>query len=86
MKDWTLSWGDNSWSDADLTGAHLSLIAVGTGRDDWEFSPDAGPVRLLAVLAAFIAVAEHRDYVSVVAELQHASALELVGALSITET
>lgn len=85
MSAWQLAWQDKRWTEDDLKGRHLSLITVGTGSDTWEISPTAGPVRLMAVLAAFIAIDEDRSYVEVVAELQEASAIELVGSLSIIE-
>lgn len=80
---WRLSWGDKSWTAADLTGAHLTLIVLAVGEDTWETSPSAGPVRLMANLAAFVAIDEGRNLQTVLAELQRSSAVDLLAALTV---
>lgn len=80
---WRLTWGDKSWTEDDLTGAHLAVIVLIHGRDEWEVvSPLAGPVRLMAVLSAFIAIDEARAYPEVNAELSTATASALLAAVS----
>lgn len=59
---WRIEWGGRSWSEDDLTGAHLAFVALLNGVDDWQaldvanLNPAIGPVRLMNLLAAFIAV------------------------------
>ena len=84
-KTWSLTWGKKTWTEADLTGQHLTLIVMGLGGDSWDISPVTGPVRLQAVLAAFITVDTGRDLTDVVQELNKAKALDLLGALSIVD-
>lgn len=79
---WRLSWGGASWTAEDLTGRHLSLIVAGLGADTWAFEPTSGPVHLIAVLAAFLAVAAAVPYAACVELLHRAKASELVDALT----
>ena len=51
-KSWRLTWGELTFTEDDLTGAHLPLIGVALGEDTWDISPADGPRRLQAVLAA----------------------------------
>jgi hypothetical protein len=81
--NWTLTWGERAWTAEDLTGRHLALIAVGLGTDTWDISPTTGPVHLLAVLGACLAVDEGRELAEVMAELQQRPASELLAALSV---
>ena len=81
--NWLLTWGERSWSAEDLTGRHLTLIAVGLGGDTWEIEPSRGPVHLIARLAAFIAVADNREFAAVVAELHDQPAATLLEALTL---
>lgn len=59
---WRIEWQGRTWSEDDLTGAHLALVALLNGVDDWatldvaNLDPRIGPVRLMNLLAAFIAV------------------------------
>lgn len=85
MSSWKLKWGRKTWTEADLTGAHLTMIALGLGGDTWDFSPMTGPIRLQAVLAAFIAVDQGRELLDVVGELNKAKADVLVGALVVED-
>ena len=83
---WTISWGDREWSEDDLLGVHLMLMVEGSGIDGWDIQPTAGPRRLLACLAAFIAVDEERDYAQVAADLLTKPAALLLDALQIVST
>lgn len=80
---WQLTWSGKTWSEDDLTGAHLAVLVLIHGQDDWGVvSPTAGPVRLMAVLATFIAISDGRDVTEVNAELSRASASALLDALT----
>lgn len=80
-KRWRLSWGDKSWTEDDLTGAHLSMIVAGVGTDTWDIDPGAGPCRLMANLAAFLA-ADRGGYGKALVKVLAAPASVLLGALS----
>jgi hypothetical protein len=80
---WRLTWGDAEWTTADMTGGHAALICFGLGGDSWELNPTAGPIHLIAVLAAFISLAEGRPYVSVADELRALPLSALTDALTI---
>lgn len=81
-KPWRLTWGELSFSENDLTGAHLTLIGVALGEDTWDISPADGPRRLQAVLASFVAIAGGLRIDDVVVALAAAPAVALVDALS----
>lgn len=84
MADWQITWNGNSWTDDDLTGAHLAVIMALQGVDSWEFcNPLAGPVKLLGVMAALVSVAEQRAVTDVMQELVQVKAIDLLTALSI---
>lgn len=86
MADWQITWNGNTWTDDDLTGAHIALIMGLQGVDSWEFcNPLAGPLKLLGVLAAFVSLAEQRVVGEVMQELTQARAIELLDAISIPE-
>ena len=83
MNVWALTWGGKEWTGADLTVAHLALIVEGRLVDDWSFDPTAGPMRLVYVLAAFIALDESRPLLGVLQELYRLNASALVAALDV---
>lgn len=90
---WAIVWRGHTYRESDLTGQHMSLLALISGTDDWEtldIDPRHGYQRLMNVLVAFEAarVAEGHDSDSVVevlaravAEVAAASADEILGAL-----
>lgn len=80
---WKLTWGDRSWTEDDLTVGHMVLICQGLGEDTWDFTPTAGPMKLLAVLAALIAVDQQTELVGVMALLGALPAVQLVEALGV---
>lgn len=63
---WTISWGDQSWTDDDLTGQHLATLALISGDDRFESLsltadevvdyPSEGYMRLMFMLSAFVTV------------------------------
>lgn len=80
---WAISWHGKRWTEADLTVGHIAVICGSQGEDRWEYvNPWGGPMRLMGVLAALIAVDEQRPVNDVLAELAQVSAAEFLGALS----
>ena len=84
MADWLITWGEKSWTVEDLTVAHMTAIVLGRGVDDWEFDPSKGPMRLLYVLAALVAVDEGRPLRTVVVELMELPLSTIVAALDVS--
>lgn len=82
---WKLVWGDRSWTEDDLTVGHMVLICQGLGEDTWDFTPTAGPLKLLSVLAAMIAVDQQTDLARVMVVLGALPAVRLVEALQVVE-
>ena len=80
---WMLTWGEREFTADDLTGDHAALICLGLGGDTWDLRPTVGPVHLVAVLAAFVALAEDRPYAAVAAELRAERLSVLTDALTI---
>lgn len=61
---WTIRWGGSTWTEADFTGQHLSVLALITGNDDFaslDLDPRHGHQRLMLVITAFLAVQNTRD-------------------------
>ena len=66
MSSWTITWGDQSWTDDDLTGQHLATLALISGDDRFESLsltadevveyPSEGYMRLMFMLSAFVTV------------------------------
>ena len=80
---WSLSWGESTWVEEDLTGRHVALVCAGLGREVWDVSPVIGPVHLVAVLAAFIAVETGELLLDVVQVLHSAPWATLLAALTL---
>lgn len=58
-RSWSLHWRGRVFRESELTGRHLSVLALIAGRDDFdmlEMNPMLGHQRLMMVLAAFLAV------------------------------
>lgn len=53
QKRWRLTWAGRTWTEDDLTGAHVEVLAAALGNDWAQLTPLRGPVHLLAFLAAF---------------------------------
>lgn len=82
MAGWQITWGKHTWTEDDLTGAHLLLIVASQGSDSWEqCDPTAGPARLIGVLAALIALANRVPVEQVIAQLSAMSASTLVSSI-----
>ncbi len=90
---WTLRWRGRTFSEADLTGQHLSTLALLSGSDDFEnldVDPRSGHQRLMQMLMAVVCVdrvtgidPEAVGAVLAVAidEIAQAPAEEILGAL-----
>ena len=84
MADWLITWGEKSWAETDLTVADAAAIVLARGIDDWDFDPTKGPMRLLYVLAALVAVDEGRPLRTVVAELMALPFATVFAALDVS--
>lgn len=82
---WSLTWGDKTWSEDDLTVAHVADIVRSSGSESWEaLNPAQSPIRLIYMLAAFIAVDEDRDVLVVLQELRGVKFATVLDALGLT--
>lgn len=77
MKPWRITWRGKSWTDADVTGAHMAAIVGVTGDKTWAgLDPWRGPEALMGYLIALTGRAD---------EVMAAKAEEIVGALTAKE-
>lgn len=82
MQPWTITWGDRTWTDQDVTAAHLVAVADLLGADSWtSASPWTGPKALAAWIAVLVA-ASKGDLDEALAEVYAASGGTLLGALT----
>jgi hypothetical protein len=82
MKPWRITWGDRSWTDEDVTAAHLISVADLLGVDSWETaSPWTGPKSLGAWVAVLLASAT-ADLDAAISEVYGASGTKFIGALT----
>lgn len=83
---WTITWGDKSWSEDDVTGQHLALVVLTMGGDDdWDaVRPTSGPIRLMAWIAALVSVDSGRDLVEVQGEVSAAPMSKILAAIEVT--
>ena len=94
---WRITWRGDTWAESDMIGQHLSVLALVTGRDDYdmlEISPVNGHQRLMMLITAFVTVKrsddmdpEDTDAVATVVaesvdEVAKATVDEILGALS----
>ena len=78
---WRITWGEHTWTEADMTVAHMNAICLAQGVDSWEqCNPLAGPGRALGVLAVFVAQAEGRAVDQVIQEIARRPASDLLNA------
>ena len=83
LQNWKITWGDNSWTDLDVTGAHLVAVADLLGADDWKStSPWNGPKALAAWCVALISPLHKGDLDKALAEVYGAPGMKLLSALS----
>lgn len=82
MKPWKLTWGEQSWTDEDVTAAHLIAVADMLGADSWtSASPWTGPKSLGAWVAVLLASASG-DLEAAMTEVYGASGTKFIGALT----
>ena len=82
MNRWRITWGDESWTDSDVNGAHLVAVADLLEQDSWtSISPWTGPKSLAAWLVVLVA-SKGRDLDDTIAEIYSAPAAQIVAALS----
>lgn len=58
-RPWRITWRGSSWGESDLKGKHLAVLALMTGRDDWdalEIDPRNGHQRLMMMISALVTV------------------------------
>ena len=85
MNHWRITWGDKSWTDNDVTGAHLVAVADLLEQDSWtSVTPWTGPKALAAWIVVLVA-SQGRDLDETLAEVYSAPASQLVGELSTPE-
>jgi hypothetical protein len=83
LRNWKITWGDNSWTDLDVTGAHLVAVADLLGADDWKStSPWNGPKALAAWCVIFVSSLYEGDIDKALTVVYSASAEQLLSALS----
>jgi hypothetical protein len=64
---WRIEWAGRSYSWDDLTVAHLSIVALLTGSDEWEtlspwqIDPNTGYMMAANLLTAFLAIERAGD-------------------------
>lgn len=82
MKNWSITWGERTWTSDDAKGAHLSIVSELTG-DAWDaVSPWSGPRSLQAWIVAFLATENGGDLASALAVVYGAPVGDFVDALS----
>jgi len=91
---WKITWRGKTWAESDLTGRHLSVLSLITGRDDFdalEMSPTQGHQRLMMMIAACMvvdagAVGDTDEAAALMAEsmdeVANAPVEEILGALT----
>lgn len=82
MSPWTITWGTRSWTDDDALGADMAVVQMLIGGGWAELDPWAGPLQLMAWIAALEARTSGRDAEEVIAEVRDSPAEEVVGALA----
>ena len=56
---WRITWRGRTWGESDLTGRHLSVLSLLTGRDDFDqldMDPRQGHQRLMMMITACLVV------------------------------
>lgn len=66
-----MTWNGTTWSEDDLTVGHVADIVRASGSEAWEaLNPAQSPIRLIYMLAAFIAGAADEDVLIILAQLR----------------
>lgn len=82
MKSWKLTWGERSWTDEDVTAAHLIAVAELLGEDAWtSTTPWSGPKALGAWITVLLASATG-DLDEAMSDVYGAQGAKFIGALS----
>lgn len=82
MKDWSITWGENTWTSEQAKGAHLSIVSELTG-DAWDaISPWSGPRSLQAWIVAFLATENGGDLAAAMAAVYVAPVSDFIDALT----
>lgn len=78
---WKLTWGEHSWTEADLTVAQAALAQLVTG-DGWNSAnPLAGPNHAANLLAILVSEREKRDLADVIVEIGSRPATDIAAAI-----
>lgn len=85
MKPWTITWGENRWTDDDLTGGDLVSVQLLLGGSWENLDPWAGPVQLMAMITALECRSTGRDLDEVMAEIRESSATLVLAAIHARE-
>ena len=81
---WKLTWGDKSWSEDDLTVAHVMIVGELLGLDEWSrVEPANSPRTCVAVLATLLAAESGASIEECQAALMAQPFSVLVGALTV---
>lgn len=81
MTRWTITWGERSWTDADVRAADLASIQLLIGGSWENCEPFAGPSQLMAMITALECRTSGRDLDAVMAEVRDSPAADLVAAI-----
>lgn len=94
LPPWSLHWRGQVFHESDLTGRHLSVLSLMTGRDDFDaldMNPTLGHQRVMMMISAFLAVqagfqagdpdAAADVIATVMAEVADAPAEEILGSI-----
>lgn len=79
---WTITWGARSWTDEDVLAGDLVSIQLLIGGSWENCEPTAGPVQLMAMIAALECRTSGRDLDEVMAEIRTSPAAEVAGAIT----
>jgi hypothetical protein len=90
---WRIGWRGRVWTDADIRGEHLAFVALLTGDDSWrmldvaDVRPEVGPVRLMCLIAALVAVddavSDETELAEIIVRVRATPVAELLDALSV---
>jgi hypothetical protein len=90
-ESWRIEWHGRSYRETDLTGAHLGVLGLVNGEDDWRnldvraMDPTLGPVRLMMMIVAFETLArgaaDAETASAIVAEVAASSAESILASL-----
>lgn len=82
MSGWTITWGERSWTDEDVQAQDLVSVQLLIGGSWENCEPMAGPVQLMAMIAALECRSSGRDLDEVMQEIRESPAGGLLAAFS----